>query len=53
MGGLGRAEQARRAQKVPLVLTIQEVKKVHAGMSGTHDLMGKILYGSRFYKAVF
>src|SRR5436309_2023827 len=39
-------ERAKRPQRVPVVLTIEEVKRVLAQMSGTHHLMASLLYGA-------
>lgn len=39
-------ERAKRPQRVPVVLTTEEVKRVLAGLSGTHHLMASLLYGS-------
>jgi site-specific recombinase XerD len=45
---LGRIEAARatRPARVPVVLTVEEVKSVIGAMSGTPQLVGKLLYGS-------
>ena len=39
-------ERAKRPQRIPVVLTIEEVKRVLAQMSGTHHLMASLLYGA-------
>jgi integrase len=39
-------ERAKRPQRIPVVLTIEEVKRVLAGLSGTHHLMASLLYGA-------
>jgi integron integrase len=39
-------ERAKRPQRIPVVLTIEEVKRVLAEMSGTHHLMASLLYGA-------
>jgi hypothetical protein len=41
--GIGRAQ---RPPRLPTVLTRTEVERVLNGMSGTHQLMAKLLYGS-------
>jgi integrase len=38
--------RAKRPERLPVVLTRQEVQRVLAGMSGTHQLMAKLLYGT-------
>lgn len=43
---LGEVERARGPQKVPVVFTREEVRQVLAGLSGTHGLMARLLYGS-------
>jgi integron integrase len=39
-------ERAKRPRRVPVVLTLEEVKRVLARISGTHHLMASLLYGS-------
>jgi integron integrase len=39
-------ERAKRPQRVPVVLTVEEVKRVLAGIYGTHNLMASLLYGA-------
>jgi integron integrase len=39
-------ERAKRPQRIPVVLTIEEVKRVLAQMDGTHHLMASLLYGA-------
>lgn len=39
-------ERAKRPQRIPVVLTSEEVKRVLAGLSGTHHLMASLLYGA-------
>jgi integron integrase len=39
-------ERAKRPQRIPIVLTAEEVKKVLARISGTHHLMASLLYGA-------
>src|SRR5260221_422555 len=45
-GELGEVERAKRPQRLPVVLTRGEVDRVLIGMSGTHQLMAKLLYGT-------
>ena len=40
------AERATKKAKVPVVLTRDETKRILAAMTGTHQLMVKLLYGS-------
>ena len=40
------ATRAKRTQRLPTVMTKQEVRRVIGAMSGTHRLMAKLLYGS-------
>ena len=46
MGQLEEVERAQRPQRLPVVLTKAEVDAVLAGISGTHQLMAKLLYGT-------
>jgi len=39
-------ERAKRPQRIPVVLTPEEVKGVLAQMTGTHHLMASLLYGA-------
>ncbi|MEJ7665265.1 MAG: hypothetical protein WKG07_39940 [Hymenobacter sp.] len=39
-------ERAKRPQRVPVVLTPDEVKRVLAPSTGTHHLMASLLYGA-------
>jgi integron integrase len=39
-------ERAKRPQRIPIVLTIEEVKRVLAQITGTPHLMASLLYGS-------
>jgi integron integrase len=39
-------ERAKRPQRIPVVLTMEEVKRVLAQMTGTHHLMASLLYGA-------
>ncbi len=38
--------RAKRPKRLPVVLTKEEVRQVTDAMSGTHQLMAKLLYGS-------
>lgn len=46
LGGIGQIERAKRPERLPVVLTRQEVERVLNGMTGTCQLMAKLLYGS-------
>jgi integron integrase len=46
LGQIGEIERAKRPQRLPVVLTRSEVERVLNGMSGTCQLMAKLLYGS-------
>jgi len=46
MGQLAEVERAKRPERLPVVLTRDEAQKVLNGMSGTFQLMGKLLYGT-------
>jgi integrase len=46
LGELGRVERAKRPERLPVVLTRAEVDRLLAGMSGTFQLMAKLLYGT-------
>lgn len=39
-------ERAKRPQRIPVVLTTEEVKRVLAHIAGTHHLMASLLYGA-------
>jgi integron integrase len=39
-------ERAKRPQRIPVVLTTEEVKRVLAHINGTHHLMASLLYGA-------
>jgi integron integrase len=39
-------ERAKRPQRIPVVLTLEVVKRVLAQMTGTHHLMASLIYGS-------
>jgi integron integrase len=45
-GQLGEVERAKRPERLPVVLTREEAQKVLNGMSGTFQLMAKLLYGT-------
>jgi site-specific recombinase XerD len=45
LGELGRVERAKRPERLPVVLTRGEVDRLLAGISGTFQLMAKLLYG--------
>src|SRR5947207_72756 len=45
-GELGRVERAKRPERLPVVMTRSEVDRLLIGMSGTHQLMAKLLYGT-------
>ena len=45
-GELGGVERAKRPQRLPVVLSKDEVMRVLDGMSGTHQLMAKLLFGT-------
>jgi len=40
------AVRAKRPKRLPTVLTKEETRKVLGCLSGTHQLMAKLLYGS-------
>jgi integron integrase len=46
LGQLGDVERAQRPQRLPTVLGKREVEAVLSGMTGTHQLMAKLLYGT-------
>jgi integron integrase len=46
LGELGQVERAKRPERLPVVLTREEVDRLLAGMSGTFQLMAKLLYGT-------
>ena len=39
-------ERAKRPQRIPVVLTTEEVRRVLAQITGTHHLMASLLYGA-------
>ncbi|MDO9271918.1 MAG: integron integrase [Rugosibacter sp.] len=43
---LDNVTQAKAPKRLPVVLTVKEVQAVMAGMSGTHALIARLLYGS-------
>lgn len=45
-GNFGDIERPTRPARLPLVLTAAEAKRLLAAMSGTHQLMARLLYGS-------
>ncbi|AJF06303.1 integron integrase [Geoalkalibacter subterraneus] len=46
LGDLGEVVRAKKPQKLPLVLTRDEVQRLLTGLTGTHWLMAGLLYGS-------
>ena len=46
LGELGRVERAKRPERLPVVLTRAEVGRLLAGISGTFQIMAKLLYGT-------
>ena len=46
LGDITSAVRAKKPQKLPLVLTRQEVKAILEELNGTHQLVGALLYGS-------
>lgn len=46
LGEIGDFARARRARKVPVVLSAEEVRALLAGLDGTARLMGQLLYGA-------
>ena len=46
LGGLGVIPRAREGERVPVVLTVQEVAKVLGELSGEPQLVASLLYGS-------
>ncbi len=46
LGQLGEVERAKRPERLPVVLTRAEVERLLAGMTGTFQLMAKLLYGT-------
>lgn len=48
IGDLGHMERAKMPEKLPIVMSKEEVKRVLAAMSGAVQLMAKLLYGCGF-----
>lgn len=46
LGDFGNIERPSRPARLPMVLTRDEAKRLLAGMTGTHQLMAKLLYGT-------
>jgi site-specific recombinase XerD len=46
LGQIGDITRAKRPERLPTVLTRAEVDRLLNGMSGTHQLMAKLLYGT-------
>lgn len=46
VGDLGSTIRAKRGQKLPVVLSVDEIKKLLTKMSGKNRLMAELLYGS-------
>ena len=46
LGQIGEIQRAKRPERLPVVLTRAEVQKVLDGMTGTCQLMARLLYGS-------
>lgn len=46
VGQIENLVRAKRARRVPEVLSREEVRRVLDGMSGTHQLMARLLYGT-------
>jgi site-specific recombinase XerD len=46
LGQIGQIQRAKRPQRLPVVLTRLEVERVLNGMTGTCQLMAKLLYGT-------
>ena len=46
LGGLEHLERAKRPPRVPVVLSRDEVRRLLDVMSGTHQLMARLLYGT-------
>jgi integron integrase len=46
VGNLGDTVRAKRGARLPVVLTIDEVKALFSGMAGTSLLIAQVLYGS-------
>jgi len=48
IGDLGQMKRAKKPEKLPVVMSKEEVKHVLAAMSGLSQLMAKLLYGCGF-----
>lgn len=46
LGTIGKSVRAKRGEKLPVVLTVDEVKRLFSCMSGRDLLMAQILYGT-------
>jgi len=46
LGDMGKIERPRRPARLPVVLTHAEAQRLLAGMTGTHQLMASLLYGT-------
>lgn len=46
LGDMGKIERPRRPARLPVVLTHAEAHRLLAGMTGTHQLMASLLYGT-------
>lgn len=46
LGDMGKIERPRRPVRLPVVLTRAEAHRLLAGMTGTHQLMASLLYGT-------
>jgi integron integrase len=46
LGDIGKIERPRRPARLPVVLTRGEAHRLLAGMTGTHQLMASLLYGT-------
>ena len=44
-GDFADTQRAKKPEKIPTVMTKKEVREVVAAMSGTYQLMSKLLYG--------
>jgi integrase len=45
-GGLGNTIRAKRGAKLPVVLSVEEVKQLFSQLSGTNLLIAELLYGA-------
>ena len=46
LGDVGKVVRAKRPKRLPLVLSVEEVRAVLGYLRGTHKLVGELLYGS-------